>query len=61
MTITPIIAPQSLHCFRCLRIGIPAETIAKGDSCMEIATPRKIEFACMDCYDRMFAEINEEK
>lgn len=58
MTITPIIAPQTLECSRCLtdsRIAL----IFTGDSCMEIEHEGRILFACMECYERLFDEILE--
>jgi len=55
-SIVPIIAPQPLECFRCLdeeRVSL----IFAGEQCVEISKGDKIEFACMDCYNRLFAEI----
>lgn len=56
LTITPIIAPQTLECWRCLgesRIAL----IFTGEQCMEIQRGEQIDFACMDCYERLSYEI----
>lgn len=56
LTITPIIAPQTLECWRCnadSRVGL----IFAGEQCVEIAQGDKIEFACEECYERLWDEI----
>lgn len=60
MTLTPIIAPQPLQCFRCLSIGLADSLIQDGERCMEISHEDKIQFACIDCHDRLFDQIQEE-
>lgn len=60
LTLTPIIAPQDLECFRCMSIGLTDSRIQKNDRCIEIEHDGKIQFACDDCYSRLFAEIQEE-
>lgn len=65
LTLTRIIAPDSLTCYQCTNLGLPNDGIAKGDTCVEILHPNgRILFACEDCFDRLSIEIgaiNEEE
>lgn len=46
-------------CFRCSSLGLPAEGIAIGESFVAIESDGKKECACMDCFSRLFEEIEE--
>lgn len=57
--LTRILAPQALTCFQCFNLGLTADTIAKGETCIEIESPdRGISFACEDCFERLKIEID---
>lgn len=61
LTVTQIVADESQTCFQCFNLGLPLLGIAKGDTCMLIEGPDKTSFACMDCFNRLNAEIEKMK
>ncbi len=59
LSITRIVAPQSLTCFQCLNLGLPPDDIATGETCLEIATDDAVSFACEDCFERLSLEVEK--
>jgi hypothetical protein len=53
------IAPNDMICARCADIGIPTPTILAGDEYFTLDGLKR-SFGCMDCFDRLFEEVNEE-
>lgn len=59
LSLTPIFAETELTCFQCFNLGLPILGIAQGQHCMEIRGNGRLSHACMDCFDRLNAEIQK--
>lgn len=54
----PSIAGVDLFCHQCLDLGIPHKTIIAEQDCLVISIGGDWKaFCCMDCYRRLFEEM----
>jgi hypothetical protein len=58
MTITETTSNTPQTCFRCTAIGLPSNGIPAGQKHLLIVSPAKTDTACIDCYNRMIAEMS---
>jgi hypothetical protein len=58
MTITQTTSTAPQTCFRCAAIGLPSNGIPAGQKHLLIVSPAKTDTACIDCYNRMIAEMS---